>query len=87
MIAFKTEIIAPVSNPQLAAELVQHRPSGTIHFDLRQGQIVAQTSNLDETVVGFAGPASAFQIKSTSIERLIDDSIKNASATRQVRTK
>ena len=85
IIAFKTEIIAPVSNPQLLAELVQHRPSGTIHFDLRQGQIVAQISNLDETVVGFAGPASAFQIKSTSIERLIGDSIKNASVTRPSR--
>ncbi|MBI3465230.1 MAG: hypothetical protein HY000_19565 [Planctomycetes bacterium] len=69
-IEFTTAILAPIDDPQIEAQLVQHRPAGTVQFDLRRGLIVAQTLSVDETVVGFAGPASSFRIKSKYSERL-----------------
>lgn len=77
-IQFKTTLLAPVSNPALEAQLIQHRPSGTIEFDVQRGLVVSQKQAIDDTVVGFLGPASAFSIKSTATERLVDVSLAKA---------
>jgi hypothetical protein len=74
-IKFKTTILAPIDTAALKAQLIQHRPSGTIEFDLERGLMLKQTQSLDETVVGVSGPASLFQMRMTATERLLDASL------------
>jgi len=50
-----TQILTPIHDPSIEAQVVQRESSGTIRFDLKAGRILARKIEVDKRVVGFAG--------------------------------
>lgn len=69
----ETQILSPLDDPTIEAQVVQSEQSGTITFDLRRGRIVEQQSQLDKEVFGFQGPESKLHYTAEFGEQLIDD--------------
>lgn len=67
-----TQILSPIDDPALEAQVVQAEQSGEIVFDLRRGRIVSQTSKLDKEVFGFQGEESKLHYTAQFSERLIE---------------
>jgi hypothetical protein len=68
----ETQILSPVRDPAVEAQIVQAEQSGTVKFDLRTGRIVDQASALDKEVFGFQGPESKLQYQAEFTESLSD---------------
>jgi hypothetical protein len=68
----ETQILSPVEDPTVEAQVVQAEQSGTVSFDLRRGRIVAQESDLDKQVFGFQGPESKLHYAAQFRESLDD---------------
>ena len=58
-ISVETQIITPVSNPKIRAQLIQRLWKGHIRFDIDAGRMVSQRTDLDERVLNFSGPESS----------------------------
>jgi hypothetical protein len=69
-IAVKTEVLTPVHDPRVQAQLVQQLTDGTIRFDLETGRILSREIDWDETVVGFNGPDSLMKYLARFTEEL-----------------
>lgn len=54
----ETQILSPITDPTIEAQVVQAEQAGHVRFDLRRGRIVSQESDLDKEVFGFQGPES-----------------------------
>lgn len=54
----ETQILSPITDPAIEAQVVQSETSGRVRFDLRTGRITAQESDLDKEVFGFQGAES-----------------------------
>jgi hypothetical protein len=50
-----TQIVTPMHDPVLEAQVVQRESTGTIRFDLKAGRILSRKVEVDKRVVGFAG--------------------------------
>jgi hypothetical protein len=74
-ISIKTEVLTPVDDPKVHAQLVQRLTQGTVKFDLEAGRLLSRQMDLDETVIGFSGPDSVMQY----LARLTDE-LRPASA-------
>lgn len=70
-ITFRTGLITPVSDPEILRQLVQLTPTGTVEFDLQQGQLISRTLKIDERVVDAFGSQSLLQAQGESIEKLV----------------
>jgi len=60
-IGLKTEVLTPIGDPQVKAQVVQQLTTGKIRFDMEQGFVVSKSINWDETIVGFGGQDSVLQ--------------------------
>ncbi|HUE74954.1 MAG TPA: hypothetical protein VMP01_29070 [Pirellulaceae bacterium] len=60
-ISVVTQILTPISDPKLQSQLVQRMQAGTIKFDIDAGRLIHKQMDLDESVLGFAGPDSHMQ--------------------------
>lgn len=60
-IGVQTQILTPVNDPKIQAQIVQRLQRGTIKFDLDAGRLIHKQMDLDESVVGFNGPDSHMQ--------------------------
>jgi hypothetical protein len=69
----ETQILSPVRDPAVEAQIVQAEQSGTLKFDLRTGRIIDQTSTLDKEVFGFQGPESKLRYQAEFSESLADE--------------
>ncbi len=69
-IAVKTEVLTPVHDPRVQAQLVQQLTDGTIRFDLDAGRVLSREVDWDETVVGFNGPDSLMKYLARFTEEL-----------------
>lgn len=52
------QVLTPV-DPSIEAQLVQRLMKGVAKFDIEQGRILSQRMDVDERVLGFAGPSSS----------------------------
>jgi hypothetical protein len=68
-ITFRTSVITPVSDPQIEAQLLQRKPSGTVEFDLERGLILSQKTTASGQVVQAFGPNTALQAALETSER------------------
>jgi hypothetical protein len=68
----ETQILSPVRDPAVEAQIVQAEQSGTLKFDLRTGRMIDQTSALDKEVFGFQGPESKLHYQAEFTESLSD---------------
>ena len=53
-----TQILSPVHDPAIEAQLIQFESAGTVRFDIDAGRILGQEMAVDKGVVGFRGEAS-----------------------------
>jgi len=60
-IAVDTQVLTPVNDPKIKAELVQRLQHGTIKFDLDAGRLRSKQMDMDEEVFGFNGADSHMQ--------------------------
>lgn len=65
-----TQVLTPVRDPSIEAQLIQRMSNGTIRFDLVKGRIVGQQLDLDRRVIGFSGPSSSMHYLSRFTEDL-----------------
>lgn len=77
-IAVETQVLTPVNDPKLKVQLIQRLTKGHIRFDLTAGRIVAQRTDLDERVVGFAGGDSAMHYVAHFTEKMLPPGAKTA---------
>jgi hypothetical protein len=73
VLRMQTQIITPLSDPEVEAQLVQRETSGTVRFDIDQGRIVAQQIDVDKQVHEFSGPESLMHCRTRFVERLLGD--------------
>ncbi len=77
-IAVETQILTPVSNPEIRAQLIQRMWQGTMDFDLDAGRMIGQRTDLDERVLGFSGPESSMHYVARVTEELLPPDTKTA---------
>lgn len=73
-----TQILTPVDDPAIEAQLIQHQSSGTVRFDADAGRIIAQQMDLDKKVIGFRGGASRLHYLTRFTEELLPSRAKTA---------
>lgn len=77
-IRVETQILTPVSDPAIQAQLIQRESSGTVRFDVDAGRILSQQLDLDKQVVGFRGAASSLHYTTRFTEDLLDKAAQTA---------
>jgi hypothetical protein len=58
-IAIDSQILTPVSDPAIEAQLIQRLSAGSVRFDIETGRVLGQQLDLDRHVIGFSGAASS----------------------------
>jgi len=79
-ILVKTEVLTPVNDPKVHAQLVQRLTNGSLKFDIDAGRLISRQMDLDETVVGFSGADSVMQYLARLTEELAPAGQEAASA-------
>lgn len=77
-IRVETQILTPVSDPAIQAQLIQRESSGTVRFDVDAGRILSQQMDLDKQVVGFRGAASSLHYTTRFTEELLNKAAQTA---------
>lgn len=74
----ESQILSPIHDPQLEAQLIQYDFNGTIRFDLEAGRVISQQCDLDKRVHGFQGDASTMHYVTRFTEKLLPSSLNTA---------
>lgn len=70
-IGIETQILTPINDPAVEAQLIQREVAGTVRFDIEQGRVLSQQTDLDKRVLGFSGEASAMHYLTRFTEELL----------------
>ncbi len=70
-IRVETQVLTPIHDPAIEAQLIQHETAGTVRFDIEQGRVIGQQTDLDRHVVGFQGEASSLHYVTRFVEKLL----------------
>jgi len=70
-IQVKTEVLTPISEARIQAQLVQQLTNGTIKFDIDAGRVLAKQIDWDESVLGFNGAESMMKYLARFTEELL----------------
>jgi hypothetical protein len=73
-----TEILSPVTEPAIEAQVAQRESSGVVRFDVDAGRIIGQQMDVDKHVVGFRGEASSLHYITRFSEQWIPETVKSA---------
>lgn len=68
-----TQVLTPIHDPAIEAQLVQRETAGQIRFDIAAGRIVGQQMDLDKHVLGFSGAASSLHYVTRFTEDLLPE--------------
>src|SRR5690606_6039881 len=60
-ISVKTQVLTPVNDPKLEAQLVQQLTNGEVRFDIEAGRVRSKQMDWDELVIGFSGADSTLK--------------------------
>jgi hypothetical protein len=77
-IRVSTQIISPVTEPAIEAQVAQHESAGVVRFDIDAGRIIGQQMDVDKHVVGFRGQASSLHYVTRFSEQWIPAKIQSA---------
>jgi hypothetical protein len=66
-----SQILTPINDPAIEAQLIQRLSEGTVQFDLKAGRVLSQQLDLDRQVIGFSGPASSMHYVTRFTEKLL----------------
>ncbi len=70
-IEVETQVLTPLNDPSIEAQIIQHMSSGTLKFDIDAGRVISQVIDLDRRVIGFSGPASSMHYLTRVEEKLL----------------
>jgi hypothetical protein len=73
-----SQILTPVSDPAIEAQLIQRLSEGTVTFDIDAGRVVSQQLDLDRHVIGFSGAASSMHYVTRFTEKLLPQAEQTA---------
>jgi hypothetical protein len=77
-ISVETQVLTPLSDPGLEAQLIQHMTNGNLKFDVDAGRLISQVTDLDRRVIGFNGPASSMHYLTRVEETMLSDNDRTA---------
>ncbi len=77
-IAVDSQILTPIHDPAIEAQLIQRLSSGSIRFDMSAGRVLSQQLDLDRHVIGFSGASSSMHYVTRFVERLLSPSEQTA---------
>ena len=77
-----TDLITPIGDGAILAQLIQMTPKAEIVFDLENGRIVSRTLTVDKTEVGVINGGGSMQAKSKRVERWIDPKAETGDASK-----
>jgi hypothetical protein len=70
-ITVDSQILTPIHDPAIEAQLIQRMSAGTVKFDVAAGRVVSQQLDLDRHVIGFSGAASSMHYVTRFTEELL----------------
>jgi hypothetical protein len=73
-----TQILTPIHDPAIEAQLIQRLSQGSVRFDISAGRVLTQQLDLDRHVIGFSGPASSMHYLTRFTEKLLPASEQTA---------
>jgi hypothetical protein len=65
------QVLTPINNAQIKAQLLQRLHKGEIRFDVDAGRVISQRLDIDDRAIGFSGPASSTHYLMRFEERLL----------------
>ncbi len=66
-----SQVLTPIHDPSIEAQLVQRMSSGWVKFDISAGRVLSQQLDLDKHVIGFNGPTSSMHYVTRFTEKLL----------------
>ncbi|MCC6124933.1 MAG: hypothetical protein IT426_08225 [Pirellulales bacterium] len=72
-IAIATQILTPITDPAIEAQVVQREGEGTVRFDIEAGRVLSQRRDTDKHVVGFRGGASSLHYVNRFSEQFVTE--------------
>jgi hypothetical protein len=81
-IAIDSQILTPIHDPAIEAQLIQRLSKGEARFDITAGRILGQQLDLDRRVIGFSGPASSMHYLTRFTEKLLSEAELTARRTK-----
>jgi Family of unknown function (DUF6263) len=73
-----SQILTPVHDPAIEAQLIQRLSQGSVEFDIEAGRVISQQLDLDRRVIGFSGAASSMHYVTRFTEKLLPPSEQTA---------
>jgi hypothetical protein len=70
-IAVDAQILTPIHDPAMEAQLIQRLSNGQLRFDIAAGRVLGQQLDLDRRVIGFSGPSSSMHYLTRYTEALL----------------
>ena len=70
-ISMSTQILTPIHDPAIEAQVLQYETTGSVRFDVERGQILGRQLDVDKSVVGFRGEASSIRYIGRSTEEYL----------------
>jgi hypothetical protein len=83
----ETQVLTPVNDAQIEAQLIQRLSNGSIEFDLEAGRVLSQQLDLDRRVLGFSGPTSTMHYLTRYTEKLLPPTAETAAKTQAAKRK
>jgi hypothetical protein len=77
-IEIKTEVLTPIHDASVKAQLVQQIADGTVRFDVDAGRVISRRMDWDESVIGFSGDDSLMEYLARFTEELLSDEARTA---------
>ena len=78
-----SQILTPVHDPAIEAQLIQRLSYGTVRFDIAAGRVISQQLDLDRRVIGFSGPTSSMHYVTRFTEKLLPPTEQTARRTEE----
>lgn len=72
-VAFKTVILNPIKDNNIAIQLIQRETYGKLAFDMEKGVVISRTVESDKSVINPAGNNTAMHSTSHTLERLMTE--------------
>ena len=77
-VSLATEVLTPVRDPRIKAQLVQRLSNGIIKFDISAGRVKSQRMDSKESVLAFSGADSEMDYKARFTEDLVSADVVSA---------
>lgn len=77
-ISVATQVLTPVNDPKVEAQLIQHVTKGFVKFDIDAGRVISRQLDWNDTVLGFDGPESSMSYIARFTEEILSSEPRTA---------